>query len=177
MFNCACTVGPFFGGCDELVGEEDIDLHESLRLYARRQLGAPEDPWAAPGNARELTSDTFGPTLRFVLERSGFPVLKCGNGKGLKRCLMLDKNDMFTWGSKKVSSQHPTAVPLRQIKEVSRTAFTDGPSGANPNAMLIFNINNTHGLKILCESEADAVVLSHGFSIIQQDASRDASRS
>lgn len=155
-----------FGSYDGM--DEDVDLHESLRIYARLELGAPEDPWAKDSvKVREITKDSFQATLRFVLERSGWPVLKCGNGKGLKRCLMLDREDNLTWGSKKAADVHPTSVPLAKIKQVSRTTFEDGPRGASKKAMLIFNINDTHGLKILCQSEADALILFHGFPLLK----------
>lgn len=168
MVNCSCSVGPIFGGCDNFIGDEDIDLHESLRMYARAHLGAPAEMVSSSASTwRDIHSlDGFKATFRFVLERNGWPVLKCGNGKGLRRCLMVDGNDQFTWGSKKSSNRHPTYIPLTEIKSVSRIAFRDGPTGANPKAMLIFNINHKNGLKILCESESDAVVLAHGFTLI-----------
>mmetsp|Transcript_20412 Transcript_20412/g.63116 ORF Transcript_20412/g.63116 Transcript_20412/m.63116 type:complete len:221 (+) Transcript_20412:244-906(+) len=159
MCNCGT---PLYGGAF-WVDDDDEDWHEALRSYARRELGAPEDPWAAAMNSK-VTSETFGPTFRRVLERNGWPVLKCGNGKGLKRCLMVDASDSFTWGSKKRSNE--TSVHLSDIKAVSFAAFHDGPPGANERCMLLFNVNDTHGIKVLAETPADAIVLQHGFATL-----------
>lgn len=152
MLSCVCTS----------YVDEDVDLHESLRTYARLHLGAPEDPWAKHVKVRDITD--FGGTFRSVLERNGWPVLKCGNGKGLKRCLMLEKN-VLTWGSRKANGA--TCVPLSDIKSVQQVPFKDGPEGANPKAMIVFNINDTHGLKFLCETEADASAIVYGFKLIK----------
>ena len=48
--------------------------------------------------------------------------------------------------------------------KVTREAFDDGPPDADPNHMLVIIIAGQYGLKILCESEADACVLWQGFS-------------
>lgn len=157
----SCSYAPFGNFWPE--PEDEEDLHEALRNYAREHLGAPkvEEPVRAP----KIDAENFGPTFRAVLERSGWPVLKCGHKKGLKRCLMLDGNDNFTWGSKKGGGA-PTSVPLADLKQVSRVAFNDGPPGASKKCMLVFNVNDTHGLKILAESHADALVLAHGFNLL-----------
>uniref|UniRef100_A0A7S3K1D8 Uncharacterized protein n=1 Tax=Aureoumbra lagunensis TaxID=44058 RepID=A0A7S3K1D8_9STRA len=176
MFSCVC-LGPYINSCNEPGGtlngmgmDDEIDLHESLRVYARTHLGAAEDPWAPTVKIKQISSENFAETFRYVLERSGWPVLKCGNNKGLKRCLMVDHADHFTWGSKKSASsggsQVPTTVPLSEIKSVSSSRFNDGPAGANPNCMIIFNINDTHGLKILAATDADALTIIHGFNLL-----------
>lgn len=76
---------------------------------------------------------------------------------------MINGAGELTWGSKK-EGKADKSVPVSEITRVTREAFDDGPADANPNHMLVIIIAGQYGLKILCESEADACVLWQGFS-------------
>ena len=102
-------------------------------------------------------------TAAQVLQRRGWPVRKCANGRALRRCFMINGAGELTWGSKK-EGKADKSVPVSEITRVTREAFDDGPADANPNHMLVIIIAGQYGLKILCESEADACVLWQGFS-------------
>ena len=151
--------------CAHLGIVEEEDPHEALRAYARLYLGAPplasDDVLEAAGPIS--TADDFRKAFRKVLQRRGWPVRKCANGRALRRCFMINASGELTWGSKK-EGKADKSVPVSEITRVTREAFDDGPPDANPNHMLVIIIAGQYGLKILCESEADACVLWQGFS-------------
>ena len=162
MLSCACVGNPF--GTNESDNkpqdppEEYFDLRESLRVYGRKYLQAPEDPWAPVVRIRKVND--FGDFFLETLKTQGWPVLKCNNHKGLRRSLGIE-NGKFVWGSKKNAS-----VAFADITQVTKEKFTDGPPGADPKCMLVFSVEDTHGLKFLTETEADAIVVAHGFNIL-----------
>lgn len=145
---------------------EEYDPFESLRLYARIHLGAPEEKDVAPvgKNVRSLTEDGFKEVFEHTITRRGWPVQKYGRGKALKRCLKIE-DGMLTWGSKK-KGEVTKAVHVEEIKEVIQAAFDDAPPGLDELCMLCFNISNRAGLKIIANSQVDAIVLMHGFGLM-----------
>ena len=91
-----------------------------------------------------------------------------GRGKALKRCLKIE-GGLLTWGSKKgdtpAGAAATKAVLVSEIREVINASFDDAPPDVDEACMLCFNISNRAGLKIIANSQADAVVLLHGFGL------------
>lgn len=147
---------------------------ESLRLYARVHLGAPEEADVAPTGqrVRTLTEAEFKDVFTHVIERRGWPVRKYGRGKALKRCLKIE-DGLLTWGSKKDDTAATKAVLVSEIREVIQAVFDDAPPDVDELCMICFNISNRAGLKIIANCQADAIVLLHGFGLICEQSKMD----
>ena len=97
---------------------------------------------------RNLTDDEFKSVFKHTIERRGWPVLKYGKGKALKRCLKVEgagDDAHLSWGSKKEGSA-TKQVKVAEIHDVVNAAFDDAPPNMDPACMLCFNISNRAGL-------------------------------
>ena len=147
-------------------------------VAAQVHLGAPDldDGDDVPtGNVRNLTDDEFKSVFKHTIERRGWPVLKYGKGKALKRCLKVEgagDDAHLSWGSKKEGSA-TKQVKVAEIHDVVNAAFDDAPPNMDPACMLCFNISNRAGLKIIAHSKTDATVLIHGFKLLTEAKSAD----
>jgi len=127
------------------------------------------------GNVRNLTDDEFKSVFKHTIERRGWPVLKYGKGKALKRCLKVEgagDDAHLSWGSKKEGSA-TKQVKVAEIHDVVNAAFDDAPPNMDPACMLCFNISNRAGLKIIAHSKTDATVLIHGFKLLTEPKNAD----
>mmetsp|Transcript_19207 Transcript_19207/g.60413 ORF Transcript_19207/g.60413 Transcript_19207/m.60413 type:complete len:178 (-) Transcript_19207:377-910(-) len=161
MFDCAPV------SCDACaLIAEDFDTHDSLRQYAVRHLGAENDYVVSESSLiRDLSSNEFEEWFARAVTRQGWPVYKYGRGKRVARCLKVEDNEL-SWGSKKTSATTRSTIPLVDIDEVVREPAPDAPEGTNPDALICFIVNDGTGLKVLCTSVTDAVLLTHGFKAL-----------
>ncbi|KAH8044646.1 hypothetical protein JL721_12787 [Aureococcus anophagefferens] len=123
------------------------------RVAAQVHLGAgPRQRRRRPGRrVRNLTDDEFKSVFKHTIERRGWPVLKYGKGKALKRCLKVEgagDDAHLSWGSKKEGAA-TKQVKVAEIHDVVNAAFDDAPPNMDPACMLCFNISNRAGLKII----------------------------
>jgi len=176
------------GGCSTscLADDLDWDRHAGLRLYALKQLGAPPSEYApvppeVPVKA-PTTEAEFQAEFETCLERQGWPVWKYGKGRKVPRCLLVENGEL-TWGSKKKTTPATspaggqetkdgaaaevaavrTSISLEDISDVVREAAADAPANTNPAAMICFVVKDGTGLKILCRTVTDALILVAGF--------------
>ena len=151
---------------------------EKSDVAAQVHLGAPDldDGDDVPtGNVRNLTDDEFKSVFKHTIERRGWPVLKYGKGKALKRCLKVEgagDDAHLSWGSKKEGAA-TKQVKVAEIHDVVNAAFDDAPPNMDPACMLCFNISNRAGLKIIAHSKTDATVLIHGFKLLTEPKNAD----
>lgn len=160
---CAPT-GYFCIGCG--IEDFDTDSHNSLRLYATRYFNAPAYQDSQEPDGREIRRDQFDHLFEVALTRQGWPILKYGKGVAVRRLLLVDEDGELSWGSRKDDGRARRTIPLSSIAEVLREPTPDAPAGSNPDAILCFAVSDGTGLKILCYSVCDAVVLYHGFKAL-----------
>ncbi|KAK7248014.1 TATA-box binding protein [Aureococcus anophagefferens] len=178
MSSWLSCVGTECLNCNLTDDPDEMDPFDSLRLYARVHLGAPDldDGDDVPtGNVRNLTDDEFKSVFKHTIERRGWPVLKYGKGKALKRCLKVEgagDDAHLSWGSKKEGAA-TKQVKVAEIHDVVNAAFDDAPPNMDPACMLCFNISNRAGLKIIAHSKTDATVLIHGFKLLTEPKNAD----
>lgn len=100
--------------------------------------------WNVPGvaeAARDLTEAEFHDVFSHVVHRRGWPILKFGRGKTVKRCLQIRGNELL-WGSHKTDQASSTSVSLLDIVEVTFADFEDAPTDIDKDCMIAINIAN-----------------------------------
>lgn len=164
------------GGCIQI--DDDFDTHDSLRLYAVTHLGVPQEADSFEStNVRPLSKEEFDGWFHKALTRQGWPIYKYGRGKRVSRCLRIDEGKL-SWGSRKEdTSVSRKSICIVDIVEVVREPAPDAPEGTNPDAMLCFIVKDGTGLKVLCKSVVDAVVLSYGFKVLVEAYRKEALQS
>lgn len=163
-------------GCIQI--DDDFDTHDSLRLYAVTHLGVSQSDDSLDGaNARHLTKEEFDSWFSKALTRQGWPIYKYGRGKRVSRCLRIEEGKL-SWGSRKdEETASRKSICIVDIVEVVREPAADAPEGTDPDAMLCFIVKDGTGLKVLCKSVVDAVVLSHGFKVLVEAYRKEALQS
>ena len=176
-------------------GESDGDRLRRLRHYASNRwmsgsydAAIAEEDFGGPAAYLPETDADFADLFVKVMTRAGYPIIKYGRGKTVRRTLRVsDDLATMTWNSSKGgdgdapgSDGGPAKIFLHDVDAVDRAVFDDTPPGAEA-LCVAFHIPSFMGaravvtvFKVLVYFEADVHVLLNGFRILRDRLSRDA---
>lgn len=154
---------------------DSSDQTGRLRQYAMKWMEPRVDEELELPEVRPIASDAeFLEAFKKTMFR-GFPVLKYGRGKIVKRNLQLDdKLTKLSWVGKKADR----FMVLSQIQSIDRDLFADTPSDSH-HLCLAFRVpvdgkkDVEKVLKIICFYEVDVHILIHGFHAVREQPSSE----
>lgn len=154
---------------DFLMCCESTDQMGRLRHYAMKWMEPRVDEEVEVPDVRPISSDAeFLDAFKKIMFR-GFPVLKYGRGKIVKRNLKLDfQLTKLSWVGKK-----DRFLVLKDIQSIDRDLFADTPDDSH-HLCLAFRVpvdgktDVEKVLKIICFYEVDVHILVHGFDAVRE---------